>query len=189
MKKRVRVYPNEYLDKKEYAVTYFMESTIAHIPRLTWRRNYRQFPLKEKYAARKAEKIARMYFRLLFKFIIDEGRHVKLPKMLGYIGLFKFVPKKEFITDFDYYRQTGKERKIRNNRAGAFKHKLKWYRMGDNSTMSLVKVTPDYKYTFVRSTHYTYLSYMMNHTDVLIKYPIIQSSKIVSAIQQNKIKI
>lgn len=35
MKKRVRVYPNEYLDKKEYAVRYFMESTIAHIPRLT----------------------------------------------------------------------------------------------------------------------------------------------------------
>lgn len=61
--------------------------------------------------------------------------------------------------------------------------------MTDYSRAALTKVTPDYKTTFVRSTHYKYLSYMMNNTDVLIKYPIIQSSRIVSAATQNKIKI
>jgi hypothetical protein len=66
-----------------------------------------------------------MYFRLMFKFMIDEGRHVRLPKMLGYIGLFKFVPKKDLITDFDYYKKTGIVRKIRNHRAGPYKHKIK----------------------------------------------------------------
>jgi hypothetical protein len=130
-----------------------------------------------------------MYFKLLFKFIIDEGRHVKLPKILGYIGMFKFVPKKDFIVDVEYYRATGVSRPKRNSKSGPFKHKMKWYRMADYSRAALTKVTPDYKTTFVRSTHYKYLSYMMNNTDVLIKYPIIQSSRIVSAATQNKIKI
>jgi hypothetical protein len=88
-----------------------------------------------------------------------------------------------------HYTKTGNIRKIRNNKSGPFKHKLKWYRMGDNTKMDLTKVTPDYKYTFSRCTHADYLSYIMNNTDTLIKYPIIQSSRIVSAIKQNKLKV
>lgn len=167
---------------------YLTNQLLQHIPYLCWDRNYDKFPNKERISKNMINVIIVTYFKLLFKFIVDTGRHVRLPGMLGYVGMFKFKPKKDLITDYKIWANTREKVLIRNNISGPYKHKIKWYRMGSSSQGDLKKVTPDYIYKFNRRNYQWYTKEVIPNSDILIKYPAIENSKIVSSFTQLKQK-
>jgi len=151
---------------------------LQHIPKLTWERNYDQFKNKEKITKSMFKTILIIYFKLLFKFLVDTGRHIKLPGILGYVGMFKFKPKKDLIVDYNIWAKTGEKILVRNNLSGPYKPKIKWYKMGNSSKVELRKITPDYIYKFNRRNFRWYCSEVMKNSDKLTLYPVIENSRI-----------
>lgn len=171
---------------KNKDIKYLEVATLKHIPKIDWARNYSHFKNQKRIPPTIFKFILTTYFKLLFKFLTDTGKHVRLPSILGYVGLFKFVPKKELVTNWEHYAKTKEKVLMRNHKNGPFRPKMKWYRMGSSSKNDLVKVAPDYIYNFHRRNQRHYTSEVLKNTDKLILYPIIQNSRIVSSITQNK---
>lgn len=61
--------------------------------------------------------------------------------------------------------------------------------MGSASKQDLVKVAPDYTYTFNENNYLDQKKEMYKHNDYLIMYPAIENRRIVNPNTQKKIKM
>lgn len=74
---------------------------------------YKAYPLKDEVSSEEFRLILKMFFNLLRKSMIYEGKVYKLPAGLGLFGIFGKKPKKAMF-DYQFYKETGVKRNLTN---------------------------------------------------------------------------
>ena len=88
---------------------------------------YENFPYKETISKKIYIKVIKLFFILMFKFCLEQGKIFRLPRSIGYIGMRKVRMANKMTLDLEHYRRTGEKQLKRLNMDGSGYYAiLKW---------------------------------------------------------------
>ena len=93
---------------------------------------YENFPYKETISKKIYIKVIKLFFILMFKFCLEQGKIFRLPRSIGYIGMRKVRMANKMTLDLEHYRRTGEKQLKRLNMDGSGYYAiLKWWNSKD----------------------------------------------------------